>query len=199
MVNYSSAQDSKTDCREKLQFGLKIGGNYANVYDTKGENFKADPRFGFAAGAFISLPFGKYLGIQPEIQYSQRGFQGSGNILGFTYKFNRTTTYIDVPILLALKPSEFITIVLGPQYSYLIKQSDVFTSSTINSDQEQEFKNNNIRKNTLCFVGGADVTIKHIVISARVGWDILTNKGDGTSTDPRYKNEWYQLTLGYRF
>ena len=104
-----------------------------------------------------------------------------------------------MPILFALKPSEFITIVLGPQYSYLIKQSDVFTSSTINSDQEQEFKNNNIRKNTFCFVGGADITIKHIVVSARVGWDILTNNGDGTSTDPRYKNEWYQLTLGYRF
>jgi len=199
MANYSSAQDSKTDCRDKLQFGLKIGANYSNVYDTKGEEFNADGKFGLAAGAFVAIPLGTYLGIQPEIQFSQKGFQATGNILGLNYKFKRTTTYIDVPILLALKPSEFITIVVGPQYSYLIKQSDVFTSSAISSDQEQEFKNDNIRKNTLCFLGGVDVTIQHLVVSARVGWDMMTNNGDGTSTNPRYKNEWYQLTLGYRF
>jgi hypothetical protein len=36
--------------------------------------------------------------------------------------------------------------------------------------------------------------MNNIVIGARAGWDLLNNKGDGTSTTPRYKNMWYQAT-----
>jgi hypothetical protein len=35
-----------TDNREKLLFGLKIGTNYSNIYDSQGENFVADSKFG---------------------------------------------------------------------------------------------------------------------------------------------------------
>ncbi len=199
MANISSAQENKTDFRDQPQFGLKIGTNYSNVYDAQGEEFHADPKIGLAAGAFVAIPIGTYIGIQPEILYSQKGFKATGNILSSTYTFTRTTSYIDVPILFALKPSEFITILAGPQYSYLIKQRDVFVSSATSFEQEQEFKNDNIRKNTLCFLGGIDITIKQIVLGARVGWDIQNNNGDGTSTTPRYKNTWYQITIGYRF
>jgi len=98
-------------------------------------------------------------------------------------------------LLLALKPSGYFTILAGPQYSFLLKQKDVFA----NVAQEQEFDNDNIRKNILCFLGGFDININHIVFGARAGWDIQNNNGDGTSTNPRYKNVWYQGTLGIRF
>lgn len=197
MANFSSAQE--TDLRERLLFGLKAGVNYSNVYDTQGEEFQADPKLGLAAGAFIAIPIGKYLGIQPEVLYSQKGFKATGRILGGYYEFTRTTNFIDVPLLLSFKPSEFLTLLAGPQYSYLIKQSDVFSNSSTSILQEQEFENDNIRKNILCLTGGADLTLKHIVLGARVGWDIQNNNGDGTSTTPRYKNVWYQATVGYRF
>ena len=197
MANFSSAQE--TDLRERLLFGLKAGVNYSNVYDTQGEEFQADPKLGLAAGAFLAIPIGKYLGIQPEVLYSQKGFRATGRILGGNYEFTRTTSFIDVPLLVSFKPSEFITIMAGPQYSYLIKQTDVFANSSSSYLQEQEFKNDNIRKNILCLTGGADLTLKHIVLGARVGWDVQNNNGDGTSSTPRYKNVWYQATVGYRF
>lgn len=197
MANFSSAQE--TDLRERLLCGLKAGVNYSNVYDTQGEEFQADPKLGLAAGAFIAIPIGKYLGIQPEVLFSQKGFKATGRILGGNYEFTRTTSFIDVPLLVSFKPSEFITLVAGPQYSYLIKQSDVFANSSTSFLQEQEFENDNIRKNILCLTGGADLTLKHIVLGARVGWDIQNNNGDGTSSTPRYKNVWYQATVGYRF
>ena len=197
MANFSSAQE--TDLRERLLFGLKAGVNYSNVYDTQGEEFQADPKLGLAAGAFIAIPIGKYLGIQPEVLYSQKGFKATGRILGGNYEFTRTTNFIDVPLLVSFKPSEFLTLLAGPQYSYLIKQSDVFANSSTSILQEQEFENDNIRKNILCLTGGADLTLKHIVLGARVGWDIQNNNGDGTSSTPRYKNVWYQATVGYRF
>lgn len=197
IVNNCNAQE--TDLRERLTFGLKAGLNYSNVYDTQGEQFRASSKFGLAAGGFLAIPIGKYIGIQPELLISQRGFHATGIILGKTYDFTRTTSYIDVPLLFSFKPSEFITVIGGPQYSYLVKQTDVFANALTSIEQEQEFENDNIRKNIMCFTGGLDITLKHIVLGMRAGWDVQNNNGDGSSTTPRYKNVWYQGTIGYRF
>jgi len=192
------AQDSNYDSREKISVGLKVGANYSNVYDTEGEQFNADSKFGLATGVFVSIPIGKYLGVQPELLFSQKGFQGSGSLLGSEYSFTRTTNYIDVPLLFAFKPTPVITLLAGPQYSYLTKEKYVFESELVNVDQEEEFENENIRKNILCFLGGVDLNLNKMVIGARVGWDLQTNNGDGTSTTPNYKNMWYQATLGFK-
>lgn len=193
------AQKSSADFREKLSFGVKAGVNLSNVYDSQGEQFNADSKLGLAAGVFVALPLGKYFGIQPEILFSQKGYKGSGSILGSDYSFSYTSNYIDVPLLLAFKPISLITIVAGPQYSFLIKDNYTFNSALINIDQENVFENDNIRKNTLSFLGGIDFNLNRIVIGTRVGWDLQANKGDGTSETPRYKNIWYQATIGFRF
>ena len=198
-ITFYKAQENKTDFRDKATIGFKFGLNYSNVYDTQGEEFRTDPKFGLAAGAFLALPIGKYFGIQPEVLFSQKGFHGTGRILGNTYAFTRTTDYIDVPLLFAFKPSEFLTLVAGPQYSYLLRQTDVFKNGTTTIEQQTEFVNDNPRKNTFCVTGGLDLNLKHVVLGARLGWDITNNNGNGTSTTPRYKNVWYQGTIGYRF
>lgn len=187
-----------TDNREKFLVGIKAGINRSNVYDSQGEEFKSDAKFGMAGGAFLEIPIGKYLGIHPEVLISQKGFQGTGRVLGGSYTFTRTTTYLDIPLQVSLKPSEFITLVAGPQYSYLMNQRDVFTNATTSIEQEQEFENDEIRKNIFGVVGGVDINLKHIVLGGRVGWDVQNNNGDGTSTTPRYKNVWYQATIGYK-
>jgi hypothetical protein len=187
------------NAQDQLAFGLKVGTNYSNVYDSEGEEFDADGKFGLAMGAFLSIPIGQFIGIQPEVLFSQKGFKATGRILGSTYTLTRTTNYIDVPLLVALKPIESITLLAGPQFSYLMKQKDVFENSSITFQQEQEFENDNIRKNTLCFIGGIDVNLEHVVVGARAGWDLSNNNGNGTSSTPRYKNVWIQATIGYRF
>lgn len=191
-----NAQD---DNREKLQIGAKIGTNYANVYDSEGEEFDADPKFGMAAGVFLAIPIGTYIGIQPEVLFSQKGFKATGSFLGSEYKFTRTTNYLDIPIYLALKPSPFLTIVAGPQFSYLMSRKDDFESSFLTTDMEKDFDNENIRKNTLGVSFGLDININHFVIGARAAWDLQDNKGDGTSSTPRYKNTWLQATVGFKF
>lgn len=183
--------------RNVLRSGLKIGANLSNVYDSRGEEFNADTKFGLAVGAFIAIPIGINIGVQPEILFSQKGFQATGRILGNPYKFTRTTNYIDIPLLIAIKPNRTLTLLAGPQYSYLLKQKDVFYDGTSTVSQEQEFNNDNIRKNTLCFLGGVDLNLTNVILGARVGWDLYNNNGDGTSTTPRYKNIWYQVTIGF--
>jgi hypothetical protein len=194
--SYLLAQESSLDNREKFKFGLKAGGNYSNVYNSKTDAFRADPKFGLAGGVFLILPIGKYFGIQPEVLISQKGFQGEGTILGSQYNFKRTSTYIDIPLQLALKPSEFITLIAGPQYSYLVKQKDVFTNTSFSYEQEQIFKNEDIRKNILGFVVGINLNLRGVILGSRLGWDIIENHGDGSYNTPQYKNTWFQVTLG---
>jgi Outer membrane protein beta-barrel domain len=192
MAMSSTAQDSG------IQFGVKAGGNYSNVYDSQGETFNADGKFGFATGVFLGIPLGELLGVQPEVMFSQKGFKATGKVLGSPYTLTRTTSYIDVPLFLAIKPLPILTILVGPQYSYLLKQTDEFENSILNTEQNKEFNNDNLRKNTLSAAGGFDVNLSNFVISGRAGWDFQNNNGDGTKTTPRYKNAWVQATIGFR-
>lgn len=193
------AQVETTENREKSQIGVKAGLSYSNVYDSEGNEFDSDAKYGLHFGAFLKVPIGKSLGIQPEILFTQKGFKGSGKLLGSSYNFKRTTTFIEIPVLVAFKPSEFITVLVGPQLSFLTKEKYVFTSSALSYSQEQEFKQDDIQKNILGFVFGIEFNLKHLLLSARTGWDILRNKDDGSSETPRYKNVSTLLTIGYSF
>jgi len=198
VLSIAKTNAQSSDTRSKFDFGIKAGMNISNVWDSKGEEFQADAKIGFAGGVFLGIPLGNFFGLQPEVLISQKGFKGSGSLLGFPYSFTRTTTYLDIPLQLQMKPASFITIVAGPQFSYLMNQKDVYTFAGNSSAQEEAFDNDNIRKNILGFVAGADVYYQHFVFSARLGWDFQTNNGDGTSDTPRYKNQWLQFTVGYK-
>lgn len=198
-INAQELVSKTSDARNQPSIGVKIGVNYSNVYDAKDETFHSDPKFGFAIGGFVSFPLGKYLGIQPEVLYSEKGFKATGSFLGSNYEFTRTTRFIDIPVLLSFKPSEQFSIVAGPQYSFLTSRRDEFTNGTNSSAQENEFSNENYRKNLLSFTAGVDLNLDNIVMGLRGSWDLQNNNGDGTSTTPRYKNVWYQATIGVKF
>jgi len=187
------------DEREEIRFGAKAGINISNVYDSQNQDFVASNKIGFAAGVFLGIPLGKYLGVQPELLFSQKGFTGNGKYIGIDYKFVRTSTYIDIPILLQIKPSKYITILAGPEYSYLTSILDEFKTEFGSAQDREDFTNDNLRKNMLGIVLGADFNFRYLVLSGRVGWDALFNRGDGTSEAPRYKNQWAQITAGFAF
>lgn len=187
------------DERNKLHLGIKAGVNNSNVYDEQGEEFKAEPKYGFAGGLFLSIPVGKYLGLQPGALISQKGFQASGKLLEESYQISRTTTYLDVPVLVEFKPLKILTLVGGPQYSYLLHQADIITGGDNAAIQQQEFKNDNIRRNILSAALGFDLNLGRFVISGRYNFDLQQNNGDGSSMTPRYKNIWLQGTIGARF
>jgi hypothetical protein len=184
--------------RENVQLGLKAGMNFSNVWDEQGQDFEANTKAGFAGGVFLGIPITKYLGLQPEVLVSQKGFQGSGTLLGTPYSFSRTTTFLDIPLQLQVKPAKYVTLLAGPQYSFLLHQKDLYTFGANSSEQESEFENDNIRKNILGFVVGADFILQHVVLSGRFGWDFQANNGEGAYITPRYKNQWLQFTVGFK-
>ncbi|WP_296618880.1 porin family protein [Marivirga sp.] len=195
--SFAMAQEDDYAFQENLKLGIKAGLNYSNVYDANEESFNADGKFGFVGGLLLHIPIGDFLGFQPEVLYSQKGFKGNGTLFGSNYSFTRTTSFIDIPLQFALKPTEFLTILAGPQYSFLIKQKDEFESSFGTAAQEEEIRNDNIRKNILGVIAGIDINVDNIIIGLRMAWDVQNNNGNGTSDTPRYKNVLFQTTIGY--
>ena len=191
-------QNTDIDPRERLTFGVKAGINYSNVWDKQGQEFQADPIVGFAGGVFVLIPVGMFAGIQPEFLISQKGFQGSGTLLGSQYSFSRVTTFIDIPVLFEIKPAPFLFIVLGPQYSFLLTEKNEYTFGANSTVQQQEFDNDNVRNGIFGFTAGIDINIQHIVISGRACWDLQKNNSNGSNYTPRYNNQWLQFTLGYK-
>jgi len=132
------------------------------------------------------------------VLFSQKGFKSTTTVLGNEFSLTTTTDYIEVPVFFAVKPNEMFTILVGPQYSFLMSQKDVYKNPITNVVENQDFDTSNIRKNTLCLVAGVDVNLDRLVLGARVGWDLFDNNGDGTSTNIRYKNVYAQATVGIR-
>lgn len=187
-----NAQDEKSS----IVLGAKAGMNISNVYDSEGDEFDASPKMGIAAGVFMQVPIGTFLGIQPEVMFSQKGYKSTGSVLGFDYTMTRTSNYLDIPVFFAIKPSEYVSLLIGPQYSYLFKQTNELVTPISNTVVEEEFDNENIRKNTFGLAVGLDFRFQAFVLSGRLGMDLFNNNGDGTSTTPRYKNVNGQITLG---
>ncbi|MCE3226370.1 MAG: hypothetical protein K0S32_921 [Bacteroidetes bacterium] len=187
------------DSRNRLHLGIKLGSNLSNVYDETTSSYQTYSKYGFAGGGFADIPLGKYFGIHPEVLYSQKGFKARKQDMGTSYDLIRTTSYVDVPLLFALKPVRPITLMAGPQYAYLINQTDIYLDGANSGLQSQEFKNEDpLRKNILGAVVGVDVNIWNLVVSGRYGFDLLSNYSDGSSGALRYKNVWLQGTIGFR-
>jgi hypothetical protein len=192
--NNSSAYDM--DAREELKVGIKAGANFSNVYSESGDGFIADGKLGFAGGLFVSIPLGKFIGIQPELLYSQKGFKSEGSFLGVNYEGSTTFNYLDLPLHLQLKPTANISILAGPQLSYLL--SSKYELNGLSSTQQQDFEDENNRA-TLGVSAGIDFTVDSFLISARGSWDLSKVNEDNSTSDLNYKNQVLQVTVGYRF
>ena len=183
---------SSMDNREELSFGIKAGINYSNVYSESGDGYVADGKVGFAGGLFVSIPLNELIGVQPELLYSQKGFKTEGTF----FDGQITSSYLDLPIHLQIKPTENISILAGPQFSYLL--STKYELNGFSAIDEEDLDDNN-NKATVGISAGVDFEIQNFLISARGSWDLNKVNKDNSTSDINYKNQLFQITLGYKF
>lgn len=190
---------SSREAKRKIVPGFKIGANRSNVYNVSGEALAPDRKHGFAAGAFVALPVGSFLGIQPEVIFQQKGFEGSGRLFGESYAVSRTTTHIDIPVQLQVKLFKWFSFLVGPNYSYMLRQGDTFTYHSGSLGTNRDFENTDLRRSTFGTVIGIDINFGHLVLSGRSGWDVSPSQAQIRAGIPDYRNRWIQGTIGYRF
>ena len=192
-VSYAGAQTTKA------KLGVRAGVNLSNVIKSGDSDFSTGSKMGFNAAVFADLPLAAVFSIQPEVQFSQKGFKSTGTFLGAPYEYKQTTNFIEVPVLAKIKPVPSFAILAGPQFSFLTSTTTKFNVNNTSYEDKVKTENDNLRKNILGGVLGLEATASNFVVGLRYNMDFQQNNGDGTSTTLKYKNQVTSLYVGFTF
>ena len=198
-ISYSAfSQDAHEDSRQEPRIGFKGGLSIATMVKTDDKSFSSTPLYGFNGGGVLQLPLGKVIAIQPEVLFSQKGYRAAGTGLAGDYDYRRVANCLDIPLLLRINFSKELGVVVGPQYSYLLSTHTTFKSGATSYQQTVDNDNSNITKNIFGGVLGLDLNLSNnVFLYGRYTIDFKNNNGDGTSSTPAYKNQVFQVGLGF--
>lgn len=144
----------------QVHVGVKGG---VNLNKLDGKNFDSDFELGYQLGGFAYYNFTDFLGIQGEVLFNQTNTKITDNykdVFNDAFKKDKTLNYISVPVLLRLNSEGLITVVAGPQFSFLASGNE-----TVLNNSKKLFK-----KTDFAFVAGAEVNIRPVTIFARYVW-----------------------------
>ncbi len=195
---------------QSLRFGIKGGASLSNLAGNLANQDRYKNRFGFHGGALLNIGLmdDDFLAIQPEVLYSQKGFNYQGGSLTLGNTTFATTggvryDYIDVPVLLRLKTNG-VFFELGPQYSYLLQVSSdrAFTQNgqVVTGSQAQVTNLDNVRRNELGYAAGLGYqSSAGPMLGLRYNGAFTDFARDGYSDNEfrNARNSVFQLYVGY--
>ena len=200
---------------QDIRFGLRAGANYSNLSGNIKNEDTYNNKVGFLGGVMLNVPLlaDDLLSIQPEILYSQKGFENKptefSSVLGKQKREgNVNYNYIDVPLLLKFKALGFVA-EAGPQYSYLLSSNNetkTTTTPTVGSPTVSETKDKNdvsgLNRNELGYLAGVGYEATNgLSLNLRyTGAFSDLVKSDNTYFNGDLKNarhSAFQLSLGY--
>ncbi|WP_426063855.1 porin family protein [Flavobacterium sp. DSP2-3-1] len=121
-----NAQDSTV---HKSNGGIKGGYNLAAVsFDGDGET---EQRHGFHIGVYGESFISESFSIQPELMYSQQGYEITNSSGTFTQKLD----YINLPLMLKAYPSKNFFLEAGPQIGLAISHKEEYDGLFSGSQQ----------------------------------------------------------------
>jgi Outer membrane protein beta-barrel domain len=195
----ANAQSGGSSGKDGVHLGIRAGVNSSNLIKDGDNNTSTGAKLGLNAAVFLELPITTGFSIQPELQFSQKGYKSTGSFLGAPYEYKQTTNFIEVPLLAKFKPSKNFGILVGPQFSFLASTQTKFTVNNTSFEDEVKQDNDNLRKNVLGGVIGIEAGSGPLVFGLRYNLDFQNNNGDGTSSTPTYRNQVISLSAGFRF
>lgn len=117
VMSTMNAQDSTNP---KSNAGIKGGYNLAAVnYDGSGETGQ---RHGFHVGVYGESFISQSFSIQPELMYSQQGYEIKDGNGTFTQKLD----YINLPVMLKAYPSKNVFLEAGPQIGLAVSHKEEY-------------------------------------------------------------------------
>ena len=178
----------------RVKTGFKAGLNIANTIDAYDPDFSTNTLAGVNAGFTLDVPITYPLSFAPEILYSQKGYTAS-TIDG---EFRQRNNFIDVPLLAKLQLARNFNVVIGPQLSFLVSSKNSYRNGFVTViDDRYDYAGN---KTLLGGVIGLSVDLSRSVdLHARYTIDIQDSNGDFDSFIPDYRNQVWQIGLGFKF
>jgi hypothetical protein len=181
-------------------FGILGGVTFA---DLTGDDAEAnwDRSNGFLAGAFVRIPLGDVITVQPEVQYVRKGAEGEGAGGDEAVKLD----YLDVPVFLSFGlPTSFgFHVLAGPNFSFEIgcdQDIDPIVGGEINRDCDQDagFDDRKSFVSAVAVGAGLDLPLggAGLFIDGRFVIDLESIR-DGGDIDVR--NQVFEIVAGLSF
>lgn len=182
----------------RVELGIKAGLNYNSLLYNNNA-FDNESKIGYVGGFFISAGINKVIGGKAEALISQKSFSGSSTVDSTDYIYTRNACYIDFPLLLQIKPTKWLGLVGGVQYTALVFKGDAVETNNAETSQRLLTENKNVASSNLGACAGVEITFKRIWVWGRYNVDFDHNNGNGTRTIPAYRNQVVQIGVGYSF
>jgi hypothetical protein len=192
------------------KFGIKVGANYSNISGKELANEDIyQNKLGFVGGitSNFDLSGDGFLSIQPELLFSQRGYQYRDEkyTLGnneYKSKGDMNYNYLDLPVLLRINAGGLF-FEGGPQASYLLGIKDN-TETIVNgqdTDTSRKVEKDQLAELEIGYAAGLGYQAQNgISLGLRYtgGINALAKDNDNDELS-NARNSAFQLTLGYVF
>lgn len=163
---------------QKFHFGPKLDVSYGSL---EGNGINDKYSAGFQVGGFVEYNITKHWAIQPELLYSFSQYKKGSDFMIYYNNYGRSTANekintasISVPLMVRFNLNKTISLLAGPQYSYLI-----YDDENLLKNDRQAFKNGEFSANV-----GAQVNVGSVGFYARY------NKGLSNINDIDDRYEW---------
>lgn len=165
--------------------GIHLGMNIANQKaEIDGDSDTGDSKIGFLGGFYLTAKVSEKFAVQPELMFSGMGSRDKD--LDLDLPFN----YLSIPVLLRYNITENFNLNAGPQLGFLL--SAKLTDGDNSIDIKDSFKGTDFGA---AFGLGADFGKFNAGARYYLG---LSNNADDSSGGDTFKNNAFQIFLGYR-
>lgn len=177
-----------------------------NLLDYTDGNVQLKMRHGFHAGAYLSLPLGSGIELEPGLLYSQKGVVMEGNVpgnVGEMLSAKATITnkseYLDVPLLLRFYVADGFNLFAGPQVSFLLSNKVNVKAGALGFNAlDRDFDwNSGQRKVDVGLAAGVGYQFQN-GFNVNGGYDFGLTTIDDNATYKTY-NRGFKASIGYRF
>lgn len=178
-------------------FGVKGGANISTISKERSWD-DTNAKLGYYVGIYMHAPVNNVFSIQPEVLY---------NSVGVKYENSKTShtlglDYISAPIMFQFEPIPKFYVEAGPQFSFLVGNSD--RNKTDHVVTIKKYRNSSNYNNfDLSGAVGLGFRINNITIGARYLMGFTDIKKSGSTTwsndDKQLRNNALQIGLQYGF
>jgi len=188
-----SAPRNQSNDFYRVRVGVAGGFNFADAVDSYNSNYSTGSITAFHVGLTLDVPIAYPLSFAPEVLYSQKGYSAQTSDGNLTQRSN----FIDVPLLAKFRLSPNFNFVIGPQVSFPISTTNTYDDG-FNVTAKDHYSTTNDRTVLDGVIGvGFDIN-PNVELRARYTID-FQETDDNAYYIPGYRNEVFQLGIGFKF
>lgn len=178
-------------------FGVKGGANISTISKERSWD-DTNAKLGYYVGVYMHAPVNAIFSIQPEVLYNSVGVKYDNDRVSHTLGLD----YISAPIMFQFEPIPNLFVEAGPQFSFLIGNSD--RNKTDDVVTIKKYRNNSNYNNfDMAGAIGVGFRVNNITIGARYVAGFTDIKKSGSTSwsndDKQLRNNALQIGLQYGF